>query len=172
MRVTWLVPMLAVFGCAHPSGVTAQNTPPPEETTRPMASPPQEQAVAAAPAPKASPPTLACAPIQVHFAFDSSSIEASDEPLLDDAAKCLSQNQQQRVSIVGNADERGSTEYNLDLGHRRAEAVANYLEAKGASSNQVETVVSHGKDSPVCNEKSEDCYARNRRTAVRESCHM
>jgi outer membrane protein OmpA-like peptidoglycan-associated protein len=76
------------------------------------------------------------------------------------------------VTIVGNTDERGSQAYNEDLGQRRAQAVASYLEGKGAATAQVEAVISHGEDSPICAESTLKCWQQNRRTAVRESCHM
>ena len=108
----------------------------------------------------------------MHFALDSDVLYDSEKPLLDTAAKCLSENDRQKVTIVGNADERGSESYNLDLGQRRADAVAQYLQSKGADSTQVEAIVSHGEDSPICAESTLQCWQLNRRTAVRESCHM
>jgi outer membrane protein OmpA-like peptidoglycan-associated protein len=128
--------------------------------------------VASAPQASAKPPRLACAPIKVHFALDSDQLYDSEKPLLDTTAECLQKNDQQRVSIVGNTDERGTTEYNQQLGQRRAQAVANYLEEKGAAPTQVEAVISHGEESPICSDNDLKCWQLNRRTAVRESCHM
>lgn len=115
---------------------------------------------------------LACAPVKVHFALDSDQLYDQEKPLLDRTADCLQHNAQQRVSIVGNADERGTQEYNQDLGQRRAQTVARYIEGKGVSSNQVEAVISHGEDSPICTASDLKCWQLNRRTAVRQSCHL
>jgi peptidoglycan-associated lipoprotein len=168
MRVILLAPLIAVFGCAHEASTSAQSaqpavaeatpTPPPDTASK-------EQAAA-------KPPRLACAPVKVHFALDSDQLYDSEKPLLDVTAKCLSTNDAQRVTIVGNADERGSVAYNQDLGQRRADAVAQYLESKGASPTQIEAVVSHGEESPICLENNLKCWQLNRRTAVRETCHL
>jgi peptidoglycan-associated lipoprotein len=117
-------------------------------------------------------PRLACAPVKVHFALDSDQLYDSEKPLLDRTAACLRDNGTQRVSIVGNADERGPAAYNDDLGQRRADAVARYLESKGAAPTQVEAVISHGEESPICRDSTLSCWQLNRRTAVRQSCHM
>lgn len=115
---------------------------------------------------------LACAPVKVHFALNSDQLYDQEKPLLDRTADCLQHNAQQRVSIVGNADERGTQEYNQELGQRRAQTVARYIEGKGVSSNQVEAVISHGEDSPICTANDLKCWQLNRRTAIRESCHL
>src|SRR4029077_20423290 len=95
---------------------------------------------------------IGCAPVRVHFALDSDQLFDEEKPLLDATAKCLSENDTQKVSIVGNTDDRGSEDYNMALGERRAQTVASYLESKGATPAQVEAVVSHGEDSPLCTE--------------------
>ncbi|HEY2745751.1 MAG TPA: OmpA family protein [Polyangia bacterium] len=117
-------------------------------------------------------PEVACGPVKVHFALDSDQLYDSEKPLLDVTARCLGDNVRQHVTIVGNTDERGATAYNQDLGQRRARTVADYLEQRGATPAQVEAVVSHGEDSPICAESTLKCWQQNRRTAVRESCHM
>jgi peptidoglycan-associated lipoprotein len=118
------------------------------------------------------PSQLACAPVRVHFALDSDQLYDSEKPLLDRTARCLHENDEQRVTIVGNADERGSEAYNQQLGQRRAHTVASYLEGKGAKPAQIEAVISHGKNSPICAESTLQCWQLNRRTAIRESCHL
>ena len=67
-----------------------------------------------------------------------------------------------RVTIEGHCDERGTREYNLALGARRANAVKEYLVSQGVSASVLETV-SYGKERPICTELSEDCWAQNRR---------
>ena len=174
MRVIWLAPLAFVLACAHQSSsdTVAENGSPPTAAAEPAPPPPAPAKVEAAPQASAKPPRLACAPIKVHFALDSDQLFDSEKPLLDKTASCLKDNDQQRVSIVGNADERGTTEYNQELGQRRAQTVANYLEGKGAAPTQVEAVISHGEESPICSDSDLKCWQLNRRTAVRESCHM
>ncbi|MGZ3439483.1 MAG: OmpA family protein [Polyangia bacterium] len=174
MRVILLAPLLAVFGCAHEAATSAQSAQPAvaEATPTPPPAPTPPPDTASKEQAAAKPPRLACAPIKVHFALDSDQLYDSEKPLLDVTAKCLSANDAQRVTIVGNADERGSVAYNQDLGQRRADAVAQYLESKGASATQIEAVVSHGEESPICLESNLKCWQLNRRTAVRETCHL
>jgi peptidoglycan-associated lipoprotein len=70
------------------------------------------------------------------------------------------------VTIQGNADERGTEEYNMALGDRRATTVAHYLESLGASAAQLKTV-SYGKENPLCTEHDEECWAKNRRAELK-----
>ena len=66
------------------------------------------------------------------------------------------------ITVEGHADERGTREYNLALGARRANAVKEFLVSLGVSTSRLQTV-SYGKERPICTESSEDCYAQNRR---------
>jgi peptidoglycan-associated lipoprotein len=168
MRTAFLVPLVALFGCAHESmeskeAATASVSTPAEATPAPT-----KEEMASAEKPKG----MTCPTVRVHFPFDSAEVEDSQKPQLDDAARCLKDNQRMRVSIAGNADESGAEDYNRALGQRRAEAVANYLESMGASPQQVQAVVSFGEDNPLCEEDTPQCRARNRRTAVRATCHL
>jgi peptidoglycan-associated lipoprotein len=70
-----------------------------------------------------------------------------------------------QVRLEGNTDERGTREYNLGLGERRANAVGSALEAAGGSASQV-TVISYGKEKPTCREHNEECWAKNRRVEI------
>jgi peptidoglycan-associated lipoprotein len=70
------------------------------------------------------------------------------------------------VLIEGNADERGTEEWNIALGDKRATAVAEYLQRLGVSQPQLKTV-SYGKERPLCEEHNEECWSKNRRAAVR-----
>lgn len=103
-----------------------------------------------------------CSNVRVQFAFNSSEIEDGDKPGLDRAARCLKAARGMHVTVAGNADERGTEEYNMALGDRRAHTVADYLKALGASEAQLKTV-SYGKEQPLCSEHDEACWARNRR---------
>jgi peptidoglycan-associated lipoprotein len=69
------------------------------------------------------------------------------------------------MTLEGNADERGSREYNMGLGERRANTVSSALQANGGSAGQI-TVVSYGEERPTCTESSEDCWAKNRRVEI------
>ena len=98
----------------------------------------------------------------VHFALDQYNIEEGDKAILGRQAAWLQKFPSVRVTIEGHADERGTREYNLALGARRANAVKEYLVSQGVSTARVETV-SYGKERPLCTESSEGCWAQNRR---------
>ena len=129
MRVTVLAPLIAIFGCAHQGAASAESAQPAVAEATP-APPPPPAAPSTPPQASAKPARLACAPIKVHFALDSDQLYDSEKPLLDVTAKCLSANDTQRVTIVGNADERGSVAYNQDLGQRRAEVEASDVDGR------------------------------------------
>jgi peptidoglycan-associated lipoprotein len=97
-----------------------------------------------------------------HFAFDSSTIATSDYDTLKAHALYLSKNPSAHVLVAGNTDERGTREYNMALGERRAKAVAAFLTSNGASSSQLEEV-SYGEEKPVATGHTEDDWAQNRR---------
>lgn len=99
---------------------------------------------------------------RVFFALDRYDLDPESRATLERQAAWLRTYQSVRVLIEGNADERGTREYNLGLGERRGNAVRDLLLAKGARSEQL-TVVSYGEERPVCAESTDDCWARNRR---------
>ncbi len=109
-----------------------------------------------------------CGVVRVHFPTDSIEIDAADKQGLERSAQCLKNDHALHVTIEGNADERGTEEYNLALGDRRASAVSKYLQALGASPVQLKTV-SYGKENPVCTEHDEACWAKNRQAAVKKT---
>ena len=98
----------------------------------------------------------------VHFDYDRYDIHDRDRAILQRQAAWLQKYPQVRVSIEGHCDERGTREYNLALGARRANAVKEYLVSLGVSSARVDTI-SYGKERPICTESTEDCWAQNRR---------
>jgi peptidoglycan-associated lipoprotein len=104
--------------------------------------------------------------VRVHFDYDSSEIPDKDRPGLATSASCLKRDREMKARIEGNADERGTEEYNLALGDRRANTVAKYLTALGADDKQLKTV-SYGEENPVCTDHMENCWQKNRRAAVR-----
>lgn len=99
----------------------------------------------------------------VYFDFDSFVIRAEDRALIEAHARFLTQNPELRMMVQGNADERGSREYNLALGQKRADAVRRALTLLGATDAQIEAV-SLGEEKPVCNDRGESCFAQNRRS--------
>jgi peptidoglycan-associated lipoprotein len=100
----------------------------------------------------------------VYFAFDSSAIDASSKTLLDAYAAWLGSNNV-KTTIEGNCDERGSREYNLALGQRRADSVKDYLVSQGVSTSRIDTV-SFGEEKPECTGTGEACWAQNRRAEI------
>ena len=98
----------------------------------------------------------------VFFDYDSDAIKEEFRPILQAHAKYLSSNRAARMLIQGNADDRGSREYNISLGQRRADAVKRMLVLLGAQDVQVEAA-SLGEEKPRCEDKTDACYAQNRR---------
>ena len=96
------------------------------------------------------------------FDYDKSDIRPDQVSRLQTNAAFLKEHPEVRFTIDGNADERGSQEYNLGLGDRRANTVKEFLAMQGVSGNRVNTV-SYGEERPVCREQNEDCYQKNRR---------
>jgi peptidoglycan-associated lipoprotein len=107
-----------------------------------------------------------CAQLRVHFDFDKSDIKDDDRAGLERIGRCLRADQALRVTIEGNADERGTEEYNIALGQRRASVVDEYIQRLGVSGAQLKTV-SYGFERPVCTQHNEQCWAKNRRAAVK-----
>ena len=101
----------------------------------------------------------------VYFGFDSSELAAEAQAILDRQAAFLNANPTMVVIIEGHADERGTREYNLALGDRRAVAVRDYLLAKGLNAARVRTV-SYGKERPTVSGSNEESWAKNRRAAT------
>ena len=99
----------------------------------------------------------------VHFDFDRYTIRPDSAKILDRNAAWLMANAGNLLLIEGHCDERGTSEYNLTLGERRAHATLNYLVAQGVSARRI-TIVSYGEERPQCKEATEDCWAKNRRT--------
>lgn len=98
----------------------------------------------------------------IYFDLDSYSVKPEYQALLDHHAKFLAKNGQMKMLIQGNADERGSREYNLSLGQKRAEAVKKALLLLGVKEAQLESV-SLGEEKPACAEATDSCWAQNRR---------
>src|SRR4051812_44027410 len=98
----------------------------------------------------------------VHFAYDSYELNGEARDILAANAEWLKDNARARTEIEGHCDERGTVEYNLALGARRAKSVKDSLSPLGVPGDRFSTI-SYGEELPLCREQSESCYARNRR---------
>ena len=121
---------------------------------------------------RAQQPTIAGNPLRdptnilskrsVFFDYDSNVVKDEYRPLVTAHAQFLQKNPSFKMRVEGNADDRGSREYNLALGQRRADAIKNMMTLLGARSEQVETV-SFGEEKPRCSDGAEGCWSQNRR---------
>ena len=98
----------------------------------------------------------------VHFDYDRYEVTSEDRDILQRQAAWLQKYPTVRVTVEGHCDERGTREYNLALGARRANAVKDYLVTLGVPSSRMSTI-SYGKERPICTESNESCWAQNRR---------
>lgn len=160
---------LLVVGCA--SGSTKREpvepAPEPEETTvttPPPAPPPQAPSFDANGNPFV-PGTQRLLPRTFYFEFDRAVINPDDLAALEMHATILRNNRDRSVVIEGHADERGTREYNLALGERRANAVRSFLTSTGVSPRQIESV-SYGEERPEDPGHNESAWARNRRAVM------
>ena len=180
-RYAWAttILLLAVFVAACAKKIPPPPPPPPDPPPAPAAPPPPPPP---APAPKPPPPAPP-APLtedelfarktldqlnaemplgDVLFDYDAATIRDDQRGILQKNADYLRRWLTTRVSVEGHADSRGTNEYNLALGQRRANAVRDYLVSLGVSGDRMVTV-SKGEEAPQCTEETEGCWARNRR---------
>lgn len=143
----------AYIGCAKKQTVKAE-----EAVTKPEAAP--QKAEAAPQAALAEDVQKLLQPI--HFDFDKYNIRSEDAAILKENAKVLKDHPDVRVKIEGNCDERGSVEYNLALGERRAKAAQKYLVTLGIGKERLSTI-SYGKERPIDPGHDEEAWAKNRR---------
>jgi peptidoglycan-associated lipoprotein len=101
----------------------------------------------------------------VHFDTDRYELREADKQILQRQAEWLKRYPNVRVTVQGNCDERGTREYNLALGARRANSVKEYLGSVGVSVSRIDTI-SYGKERPICSESTEACWAQNRRAVT------
>lgn len=169
---------LALVAVAAASVAACGSRPKPKfDTAPPTTPPPASQGGATTPPPVGEQP-LSAVPgsaqdfvvnvgDRVYFDLDSHDVRDDARPLLDAQATWLRRYGGVRVRIEGNADERGTREYNLALGARRANAVRDYLVSRGVTSDRISTI-SFGKEQPLDPGTSEEAYQKNRnaRTAI------
>ncbi|HEY7986402.1 MAG TPA: peptidoglycan-associated lipoprotein Pal [Methylophilaceae bacterium] len=101
----------------------------------------------------------------VYFDYDKDEVKSEYRALVEAHAKYLVAHPNAKLVLQGNADDRGSREYNLALGQRRSVAVRKVMNVLGASDTQIETI-SYGKEKPRCSEQTDDCRAKNRRVDI------
>jgi peptidoglycan-associated lipoprotein len=116
--------------------------------------------IPALPAPSAF--SEAAALRDIHFDFDRYTIRTQDGTALEQNAHWLKANPRSLVLIEGHTDERGTNEYNMALGERRAAATRDYLASLGIDRSRV-TLITYGEERPLCTERTEACWAQNRR---------
>lgn len=156
-------------GCAGESQTTsgsqeiAKPVPPPPPPPEPPPPPKQEEMVAeAAAAPAEDSLAWAAGLADLHFDTSQSKIRKDDKAGLDALAKKLKEDPKRKVLVEGYCDSRGTANYNLILGERRAKAVKQYLMKAGAPTSQIE-IISFGKEKPLCTEATDECWHSNRR---------
>jgi len=171
-----LVLAVAAAGCHKKVPPPAPAAPPPPPPAAPVTPPPPPPPPAPAPAPPPRPLTEeeifarksladlnAERPLDdVLFDLDKSEIRDDAKPRLQKDADWMKKWTSTQISVEGHCDSRGSAEYNLALGSRRANAVKEYLTNLGVAPGRL-TVVSKGKEQPVCSENGESCWQQNRR---------
>ena len=166
---------LSAAGCAKKAPAPAP-PPPPPPAPAPVVPPPP-------PAPPAPPPAAPAAPLteeelfarktaaelnaekplgDVFFALDQSTLQDDGRAALQKNADWLRKWGSTKITLEGHCDSRGTTEYNLALGDRRAQAAKAYLVSLGISADRILTI-SKGKESPFCTEEAESCWSQNRR---------
>ncbi len=151
------VPLVSLVACSHaqpaplpvPAQVVAE--PPPQPAPQPVAAP--------APAP------IKLAAASVYFEFDSAELLPAARAALQELYDLAQQGYDQAIRIEGNCDERGSREYNLALGQRRADAAKKYLTDLGLAANRI-TTISYGKERPRAPGHDEEAWRQNRRDDV------
>ena len=161
---------------APPPPVPAPDAPPATSAPAPSAPEPASSTPAAAPAtptPAPAPAATTVRPVPAEFAaipelrdiqfdFDQYDIRPDAARTLDANAAWLKSNANHLLLIEGHCDERGTNEYNLALGERRAKSAMNYLVAQGVQAARI-TIISYGEERPLCSEHNDTCWQQNRR---------
>jgi len=155
MRTVHLAAVALLVGCAH-----AQ--PPAEPAAQQAAKPAPPPAPAAKPVEAARKPAPTMSPASIYFDFDESLLKPGARTALDEFYDTVQKRPDLHVRIEGNCDERGTTEYNLALGQRRANAAKTYLEKLGLDASRIRTI-SNGKEKPRAPGHDEDSWRENRR---------
>jgi peptidoglycan-associated lipoprotein len=164
-----LVNLLAACASEKPKEPEAAVAEPAPAATAPAVAPVPEPTPAPVPVVAVDPlndPASILAKRSVYYPFDVSAVQEADKPIILAHAKYLSEHPDRKVRVEGNADERGSNEYNLALGQRRAEGVKKMLELGGAKASQIETI-SYGEEKPMATGHDEASWSQNRRSDIK-----
>lgn len=154
-----VVMAVALSGCGCFYQQMKGETPAPKAPAAKAVSP---EAKTAMPVTKAAPAAPVVGLNDINFDFDKYNIRANDAEILKKDYEWMMANPGKKIKIEGNCDERGTVEYNLVLGQKRADATKNFLVNLGADGKSIGTV-SYGKERPLCTEHNEACWAKNRR---------
>ena len=158
------VVLVGLGGCGCFMQAQKGEAPPPPPPEAQKVVPPEQKPEVAVVPPSPAPPPPAPAPVvqDIYFDFDRYAVRPADAEILKKNMDWFKANPGQKARIEGNCDERGTVEYNLALGQKRADAAKNYLTGLGIDAALLDTI-SYGKERPVCNDHNEDCWAKNRR---------
>ena len=160
-------PTGGVAAVPAPAPVPAAPAPAPPASAPPAPAPPVQAAPVPAPVETARPAPKDFAPTaevpDIHFDFDKSAIRPDAAKILLASAEWLKAHTDHALLIEGHCDERGTNEYNLALGDRRAKATRDFLVAHGVATRRI-TLISYGEERPQCTEHNEQCWSRNRRS--------
>ena len=156
--------LIGLAGCAKKPPKQLPPAPPSETTTTTTTTPPVAENNGPTPGSRADFVAQAGSDT-VHFATDSSDIDAEATSILTKQAAWLAKFPNVRVTIEGHCDERGTREYNLALGDRRANAAKNYLASRGINPARISTI-SYGKERPIALGSDEASWAQNRRAVT------
>ena len=165
-----MVALVAVGGCKKKQPETVvtpvNNAPAPTPTPAPAPSAPVCDAACEARNAEAKNSAIASATAAltatIYFNYDASDITDESRTKLDQKVPVMAQNGAIRIRVAGHTDSRGSDEYNLALGQRRAAAAKRYLTDRGIDASRIE-IVSFGEERPTCTDEAESCWAKNRR---------
>ena len=167
----WILAALFAAGCTSTSTDTQPVDPlPPAETPQDRTPPPPDEPVET-PAFDANgrpyyPGTTRLLPTTFYFAYDRAVLSPDDLSVLEMHATVLRNNRNKSVVVEGHADERGTREYNMALGERRAQAIANYMAVNGIARSRINTV-SYGEERPLAMDSNDAAWAQNRRVELK-----
>ncbi len=157
-----LVNLLAACASEKPKEAVSEPAAPAAEAAAPVAAPAEsaQTATEAVAATETAPQVRS-----VYFPLDVDAVQEADRATVQEHGAYLAKNSDAKVRVEGNCDERGSSEYNLGLGQRRANNVKKMLVLSGAKASQIQTI-SFGKEKPRCAEHNEACWSQNRRADI------
>lgn len=155
--------LLGLTGCPPPATTKPETTPAAPQSTAGSSAAAKETASSSSLEAARRDTTPAASPLRdIYFDFDRYDLKADARETLKTNADWLKANPSARVEVEGHCDERGTNEYNLALGAKRAQAAKDYLASLGISKERLSTI-SYGEELPACKDKTEECWQKNRR---------